>query len=174
MGYVPAFNARMISNISFDKLYRVYPAGGQLYFIRIGGQGGIWEGLTHQLGLVGLLLESRMKKRADRKERALTEAFDATGPEQLLPRHADNLRLAAVEIADGTVDPPSFFATHGPHVGRWQLTLRDGRKMNFQFERTEDMRVALDVLSELFAAALLVNVRWNESKKAYEKKGDAA
>lgn len=174
MGNNPVFNARLISNVSFDTLYRVYAVGADLYFIRIGGQGGLWEGLTRPLGLFGLLLESSIKKRAERKEKSLIEAVDGASPEQLLSRHEDNFRLGPVELSEGSVDPPSFFATHGPHVGRCQLNLRDGRKLNFQFEHTGDMRVAMDVLSGLISTRLHVNVRWNANKQRYEKRDDAA
>ncbi len=165
----PVFNARQISNLSFDKLYRIFLVGDTLYFIRIGGQDGIWGGLTHQLGLLGLLLESSMRKRAERKEKALIEAIDRTDPERLLPTHGDNFRLSATELQEGTVDPPWLLATHGPHVGRCRLVLRNGTTMNFQFEKTEDMLVALDALSGLLASRLQLNVRWNEIKRRFEK-----
>ncbi len=174
MGSGPVFNARLISNFSFDTLYRVYAVGDRLYFIRIGGQGGLWEGLARPLGLFGLLLESRVGKRAEKKEKALIETIDGTSPEQLLPRHQDNFRLGAAELSDGSVDPPSFFATHGPHVGRCRLSRADGRKLTFQFEKTGDMRVAIDVLSDMIPSGLQINVRWDESRKRYEKRDDAA
>jgi len=174
MGNTPVFNARFISNSSFDKMYRIYAVSDQLFFIRIGGQGGLQPGLTHQLGILGLLIEPMMKKRAEKREKALIETIDRTDPEQLLASHKDNFRLRTVELQGGTLDPPSFFATHGLHVGRWRLNLRDGKKMDFQFENTEDMRSALDVLPNLFSSSFRVNVRWNENKKRYEKKEDAA
>jgi hypothetical protein len=82
--------------------------------------------------------------------------------------------LGAVELQEGTLDPPSFFATHGLHVGRLQLNLRNGKKMNFQLELAEDMRIAMDVLPKLFSSTFHVNARWNETKKKYEKREDAA
>ncbi len=174
MGTDPVFNARFISNSSFDRLYRVYVVGDQLYFIRIGGQGGLQQGVTQQLGLFGLLIEPMLKKRAEKKEKEQIEAIDQTSPEQLLARHKDNFRLSAVELKEGTLDPPSFFATHGLHVGRWQLNLRDGKKMTFQFEKIEDMRIALEVLPKIFSSGFHVNARWNESRKKYEKRETAA
>jgi len=174
MGNTPVFNARFISNSSFDRLYRIYVAGDQLFFIRIGGQGGLQQGITHQMGILGLLIEPMLKRRAEKREKALIETIDQTNPEQLLTTHKDNFRLASVALQEATLDPPSFFATHGLHVGRWQLNLRDGKKMSFQFENTEDMRIALDVLPNLFSSRFQVNVRWNENKKKYEKKENAA
>lgn len=174
MGNHPVFNARLISNMSFDKMYRIYVVGDQLFFIRIGGQGGLRLGITHQLGILGLIIEPMMKNRAEKKEKEFIESIDRTDPELLLAGHKDNFRLRTVELQGGTLDPASFFATHGLHVGRWELNLRDGKKMNFQFEKTEDMRVALDVLPNLFSSMIQVNVRWNENKKKYEKKEDAA
>jgi len=174
MGNTRVFNARFLSNMSFDKLYRVYAVGEELFFIRIGGHGGLQQGITHQMGLLGLLVESLMKNRTEKREKALIETIDQTNPEQLLARHKDNFRLGTVALQEGTVDPPSFFATHGPHVGRCQLNLRDGRTLNLQFEKTEDMRIALDVLAGLFSSQFRVNVRWNEIKKKYERRADAA
>ena len=174
MGNDPVFNARFISNTSLDKMYRIYVVGDQLFFIRIGGQAGLRQGITHQLGILGLLIEPMIKKRAEKKAKALIETIDQTDPEQLLARHKDNFRLRTVELQGGALDPASFFATHGLHVGRWQLNLRDGKKMTFQFEKVEDMRIALDVVPKLFSSSVHVTVRWNESGKKYEKKDDAA
>lgn len=174
MGNNPVFNARFISNTSFDKLYRIYVVGDQLFFVRIGGQGGLQQRTTSQLGLLGLLIEPLIKKRAEKKEKELLETIDRTDPEELLARHKDNFRLASAALQEGTLDPPSFFATHGLHVGRWQLNLRDGKKMDFQLENAEDMRIALDVLPRLLSSAFHVNVRWSEKRKRYEKREDAA
>ena len=174
MGNNPVFNSRFISVTSFDRFYRIYVVGDQLFFIRVGGQGGIKEGITHQSGLLGLLVATLMEKRAEKKNKALLEAMDQTNPEQLLSRHKENFRLSAVEMKDGTVDPPSFLATHGAQVGRFLLNLRDGKTMNFQFEKIDDMRIALDVLPELFSSGFQVNVQWNANKKRYEKKKCAA
>jgi hypothetical protein len=58
---------------------------------------------------------------------------------------------------------------HGRQAGRWQLLLRDGRKMNFQFETNEDLKAALDLLSTFLNSTLSVNVEWNEKKKRWQK-----
>ncbi len=170
----PVFNARLIATASFDKLYRIYLVGDQLYFVRIGGQGGLWEGLTHQLGIVGYFIEKSIKKRAERKEKTLIEGIDRMDPEHMLATHKDNFRLGSVEVQAGAVDPPSFFATHGPHVGRWHLELRDGRELAFQFEKADDMRIALDVLPGFVPSGFRVGVRWNPIRLRYEKREDAA
>ena len=62
-----AFNARYISNLSLDRLYRVYIERGEMFFIRIGGQAGVAVGVAAQFGVVGALVLKSLKKRGDEK-----------------------------------------------------------------------------------------------------------
>jgi hypothetical protein len=58
---------------------------------------------------------------------------------------------------------------HGKQAGRWNFSLRDGKKMRFEFENSDELKAALDVLPRLLNATLRVNVEWNEMKKRFQK-----
>jgi hypothetical protein len=73
-------------------------------------------------------------------------------------------------LRDSVIEPPSFFAFHGKQAGRWNFSLRDGKKMRFEFENTDEMKAALDALPRLLNATLQVNVEWDETKKRFQKK----
>ena len=164
------FNAKLVLAASADRVYRVTQMGNDLYFIRIGGQGGVQEGITRQFGLLGFIIGALLKKRSDKKKESLIQNIDQTHPEQLLAEHKHNFKLNREEIQGGAIEPPSFFAAHGPQVGRWNFHLMDGKKMNFQFDQIADMKTALDVLPILCSGGLSVNVEWNEGKQRFEKK----
>jgi hypothetical protein len=163
------FNARFVSTFSPDRVYRVYVVGNELFFIRIGGQGGVREGVTGGFGLAGGLAGGLLDSRAEKKRGALIQNIDQADPQQLLSDHKHNFTLTSTDFQGGTMEPPSSFAGHGRQVGRWKFNLRDGRKMSFEFEKPEDLRAALDILPKLLGSELAVNVEWNEAKKRFEK-----
>jgi hypothetical protein len=165
-----AFNARFVSATSLDRVYRIYVIGNDLYFIRIGGQGGIQEAVTHQFGFLGSFIGAFLKKRTEKKKEALIQNIDQMSPERRLAEHKHNFKLNSIEFQEGRIEPASSFAAHGPHVGRWNFSLRDGRKMNFQFEKNEDLQIALNALPRLLVGRLSVNGEWNESKKKFQRR----
>ena len=97
------------------------------------------------------------------------QRFDQTDPEQLLSEHKHNFKLHTSEIKEGALNPPALFAMHGRQAGRWQLLLRDGRRMNFQFETNDDLKAAMELLSRFLNSTLKVNIEWNEKKKKFQK-----
>lgn len=165
------FNAKLISTFSSDRIYRIYSKGNDLIFIQIAsGLGATPETVTAHFGLIGALVGILLKKRAKRKSEAVIQRIDQQDPEHLLAEHEHNFKLYTAEIADSSIDAPSFFASRGPQAGRWRFTLRDGRKMRFLFQGKDDMKVAVGLLPQLLNATLRVNVEWNEKKKRYRKK----
>jgi hypothetical protein len=163
------FNAKLIGGAS-DRVYRIYLKNDDLFFILFAsGLGANPEALTVHFGLLGALIGAGLKKRAKKKNAATMQRFDQTDPEQLLSEHKRNFKLHASEIKEGAINPPALFAMHGRQAGRWQLLLRDGRKMNFQSETNEDLKAALDLLSTFLNSTLSVNVEWNEKKKRWQK-----
>jgi hypothetical protein len=164
-----AFNARATFALSADRLYRVYVKEGALYFIRIGGQGGLEMALVGGFGLLGGLAARAIKRRTDKGTKRKLLEMDQRPPQELLQVHKHNFRLYSNEVLESVIDPPAGFAGHGPHVGRWQVTrVPDGKKTSLQFEQLEDMRTALALLPPLLGARLEVNVQWNEGKKRFE------
>ena len=90
-------------------------------------------------------------------------------PQELLRENKNNFKVYIPELRDSAIEPPSFFTLHGKQAGRWNFSLRDGKKMRFEFENSDELKAALDVLPRLLNATLRVNVEWNEIKKRFQK-----
>jgi hypothetical protein len=166
------FNAKLIA--SSYRTYRVYLRRADIFFIVIaGGLSANPDMLTVHFGLLGALIGHFMKKRAKKKNEATIQRIDQLEPEQLLSEHKHNFKLHASEIRDGCIEPRPWLMMGGTQAGRWKLFLRDGKKMNFEFETNEDMRAALNLLPQFMNSSLVVNVEWDEQKKRYRKKANA-
>ena len=162
------FNARLVSNFSPDRLYRVYVDRGEVFFIRIGGQGGMAAGVAVHFGLLGILVMRALKKRADAKIAAKIAELDRQHPSGHLAAHTHNLHTATTAIETSSLEPAPLLGGHGQHVGRWRLKLREGKEMLFQFEMLEEMRTAHDVLPTL-GGAHVTNVAWDSAKQKFTK-----
>jgi hypothetical protein len=163
------FNAKLIA--SSYRTYRVYLRRADLFFIVVaGGLSANPDMLTVHFGLVGALIGHIVKKRAKKKNEATIERIDQIDPEQLLSEHKHNFKLHSSEIRETRIDPQPWLLLSGKQAGRWKLFLRDGKKMNFEFENTEDMSAALGVLPQFFNSSLIVNVEWDPAKKRFRKK----
>ena len=110
-----------------------------------------------------------MKRRAKKKAEATLQRVGQTDPEELLRENKNNFKVYIPEIREAVIEPPSFFAMHGKQAGRWNFSLRDGRKMRFEFENSDELKSALDALPRFLNATLQVNVEWNEIKKRFQK-----
>jgi hypothetical protein len=162
------FNTRLVSARS-DSVYRVFARGNDLYFIQLAGLSTTAQALTIHFGLIGYLIRESMKRRAKKKTEEFLQRAGNQDPEELLRENKNNFKVYTPEILDSTIEPPSFFAMHGKQAGRWNFSLRDGRKMRFEFENSDELKAALDVLPQLLNATLRVNVEWNETKKRFQK-----
>ncbi|MGA2787258.1 MAG: hypothetical protein ABSF60_06995 [Verrucomicrobiota bacterium] len=152
-----------------DSVYRVYARGHDLYFIQLAGLSATAQALTVHLGLIGMLIGESMKRRAKKKAEATLQRVGQTDPEELLRENKNNFKVYIPEIREAVIEPPSFFAMHGKQAGRWNFSLRDGRKMRFEFENSDELKSALDALPRFLNATLQVNVEWNEIKKRFQK-----
>lgn len=162
-----AFNARFTSTFSLDRLYRVYLERGEVYFIRIGGQGG-GPALAAQFGLLGGLVWNLVKKRVEAKFRARVALVDRRHPSVELRSHKHNFRAATPEFETSVLEPAAVVAGHGPHVGRWIVKLRGRKKITLQLETVEDMTLAVDLLPR-FLPQHSNHVAWNPQKETFEK-----
>ena len=162
------FNARLVSTRS-DSVYRVYARGNDLYFIQLAGLSTTAQALTIHFGLIGMLIGESMKRRAKKKAEATLQRAGQVAPEELLRENKNNFKVYIPEIREAAIEPPSFFTLHGKQAGRWNFSLRDGKKMRFEFETTDELKAALDVLPRLLSATLRVNAEWNEMKKRFQK-----
>lgn len=164
------FNARFVSLTSLDRLYRVCFRDSELYFIRIGGQGGVYESLPHFLGPLGGFVGGFLKKRAVESEEALSVAVDESHPVLYLRKHRHNFKLNPASVKASSIKPPAALSLHGAQVGRWTLALRDGKKMTFQFESIADMNVALLSLPGVLGHALTIDVEWNRDAHSFVRR----
>jgi hypothetical protein len=87
----------------------------------------------------------------------------------LLRENKNNFKVYIPEIREAAIEPPALFTLHGKQAGRWNFSLRDGKKMRFEFENSGELKAALDALPRLLNATLRVNVEWNEIKKRFQK-----
>ncbi|SRR6266446_8669889 len=167
------FNAKLTSATSSDRMYRVYLRRDDFFFILVaGGLSANPESLTVHFGLLGALIGAMVKKREKKKREATIQRIDQLDPEQLLAEHKHNFKLHTAEIREGAIEPRPFFTLHGHQVGRLRLFLRDGRKMNLEFENNDDMTDALKVLPSFLDSSSKINVEWDERKKRFRKKKD--
>ena len=162
------FNARLVST-SFERVCRIYVRGSDLIFIQNAGLSTTAEAVAIHFGLVGALIGALLKKQAKQKAEAASQLAGQQDPEQLLREHKDNFKVYIPEIRDSTIEPPAFFQLHGKQAGRWNFTLRAGKKMRFEFETIDEMKTALNLLPQLLNATLKVNVEWDEMKKRFQK-----
>jgi len=162
------FNARLVSTRS-DSVYRIYARGNDLYFIQLAGLSTTAQALTIHFGLIGYLIRESMKRRAKKKTEAILQRAGQVDPEELLRENKNNFKVYIPEIREAAIEPPALFAMHGKQAGRWNFSLRDGKKMRFEFENSDELKAALDVLPRLLNATLRVNVEWNEMKKRFQK-----
>jgi hypothetical protein len=157
-----SFNARAVFTFSPDRIYRIESRNGCLYFLRIGGQfdrdrlgppagGGL---------LPAVMMLGASKALSHKHEKAQLIARDpAKDPEESLTIHPDNFRLLPSEIKRATFHPKKWFPFHGPHVGRLLIEQLDGKTQEYQFEKTSDLRTALDHLATLLGGKLENHIR---------------
>ncbi|MGA2243104.1 MAG: hypothetical protein ABSH11_13850 [Verrucomicrobiota bacterium] len=162
------FNARLVTSPS-ERVYRIYVKGSDLFFIQLAGFSQTAEVLTVHFGLIGLLIGESMKRRAKKNAETTLQRAGQVDPEELLRENKNNFKVHIPEIREAAIDPPALFAMHGKQAGRWNFSLRDGRKMRFEFENSDELKAALDVLPRLLNATLRINVEWNEIKKRFQK-----
>ncbi|HTV62258.1 MAG TPA: hypothetical protein VMH30_06785 [Verrucomicrobiae bacterium] len=169
MQYSGSFDARCVSRRS-DAMCRVYVRGSDLYFIDLGGVNPVARAVTAQFGLLGVLIDLALKKRAQHRTKTMLQRAEGQDPELMLRENTSNFKIYAPEIKDAAVEPPSVWAMHGKQAGRWIFEMRDGKKYRFEFADVETMKTALELLSKSLFATLRVNVEWNDRKKKFEKK----
>ena len=162
------FNARLVSTRS-DSVCRIYVRGNDLFFIQLAGLSTTAQALTVHFGLIGMLIGESLKRRAKKKTEEFLQRAGQVDPEELLRENKNNFKVYIPEIREAAIEPPALFAMHGKQAGRWNFSLRDGKKMRFEFENSDELKAALDVLPRLLNATLRVNVEWDEIKKRFQK-----
>jgi hypothetical protein len=161
------FEARQTKALTADQLYRVYAEDDQFYLIRIGGQQ-FGPMLAAHFGLLGGLIAAMLNRGNKSKDDIAKLAGQRPG--DLLASHKLNFSFMNSDVLEASLDPPSAMAQHGPHLGRWTLVLKDGKKRTFQFATTEDMQRAERILTTALGPMLHVNVTWDADNERYRKR----
>jgi hypothetical protein len=166
-----AFNAKFVS-MSAVREYRVYARRSDFFFIEVPGLSATAEALSIHFGIIGLLVRRHLKKKARKKAELYFQAADLEDPEKLLGQNKHNFKVYVPEIRESSIEPPALFAMHGQQAGGWQFSMRDGKKMRFEFVNVDDMKAASTVLPQLLNGTLKVKAEWNETKKRFQKLKD--
>lgn len=166
-----AFSARAISTFGLDRLYRVYLSGNQLAFIKIGGQGGVAQGIAAPFGFLGGLLFGWWQKRSRQKLEQRLAVEDRQNLRDLLARDGSNFVLDRGQVVRATIEAAWPMGFHGPQHGIWKFEETNGTKHTLQFEDPAEMREALAILPGLLGPALSVKAEWNEKAGRYTKPG---
>ena len=161
-----AFNVRLYQMWRGDNLFRVYPADGTLYFIRVGGSKQQNAAIGAQFGLIGALAIYFTRKRAKRKEQETLNQIAGSDPRSLLASHKYNFALPAMELAKATILPPAALSGTG---GRVELIGVDGKKRKGSFDDVDNMRAGIEHLSAALGTKLDVRAEFDEAKKKYRK-----
>jgi hypothetical protein len=164
-----AFNARYLSSLTPDRVYRVYLSRDETFFIRISGQP--WsQAVAPAFGALGSLILEPMQRRAAAKLRERCSELDAQDPGLLLKAHKHNFRAAMSDFEQSSLDPAGGFADHGPHYGRWVFKLRREKPMILQLDTLSDMQKAHQMLGDALGPVHQINVEWSSSKNQFVKR----
>ncbi len=157
-----AFNGRLISALSSDRLYRVLFDQGEAFFIQIGGQS-FGQIIAASFGLLGALIYAPFQRKAQAKLAARIRDLDTQPPSMSLAAGKHNFNAAVADFESSTLEAAAAFGQHGPHLGRWVIQLRGQKPMTLQLETADDMRCAFEMLPA--AIRTHVNrVTWDAAK----------
>src|SRR5439155_1804072 len=106
-----AFNARTTTTWKGDKLFRIYPKDGRLYFIKVGGSKVQTQVMFAQFGLLGGLIGYFAAKRQKKKTQEKLNSVAGLSPEELLAMDKLNQVLDISELSEPTLNPRSFWSS---------------------------------------------------------------
>ena len=151
------FNARTTLPWKGDLLFRIYPADGKLYFIKVGASK--HHNAAIHFGLIGALYAHFANKRAARRTEELIYNIDAAAPEQLLTMEKVNFAIEVDRITEPTIHPRSFWASK--KFGSWTFRGPKGKKRTFTFDDAAGFQGAVARLSEAFGDRLTLKAQWD-------------
>lgn len=166
-GQTSAFNSRLLSALSSDRLYRVYFTPGEVFFIQIGGQS-IGPIIAAQFGFLGQSIYQPIQEKARAKLEAKLRELDAQPPSAHLAASKHNFSAVISDIEKSTLQAAATLGQHGPHFRRWVLQLRGKKPMTLQLETADDMQRAFETLP--LAIGVHENqVVWDAAKGKFTK-----
>jgi hypothetical protein len=164
---VPFFQARRAPSWADQGcLYRVYVTGTDLLFIALGAgfvHGAQFAAVGGAIGgLVGAAVAWQKHKQMEQRLQVLNGA-DEAALRQLTDERTDSFRVAAADVHDIRIDPPSGwsrFLRQSQCAGLLKLTHAETGEITLELPTVEDVSAALAELPRLFGTALQVNVSW--------------
>lgn len=151
VGGVNAFNARLISALSPDRLYRVLFDRGEIFFIQIGGQS-FGQAIAAQFGFLGQSIYAPVQDKARARLEARIRELDTQPPSAHLRAGKHNFSAAVSDFEKSTLKATSAVGQHGPHFGRWVVQLRGQKPRTLQLETEDDMQRAFESLPAAIGA----------------------
>jgi hypothetical protein len=165
-----AFDVKMVSPILSAGTYRIFVERSDLIFIQLqGGSRSILEAAGPFLGPFGAVIPLALWLFTRGKAKVEREHLETGDPEVLLRENGGNFKLHQAEIREAAIEAPTVFATSGK-AGRLNLRVRHGEKIRCEFENTNEMNRAIQLLVPLLNPTLKINVKWNGEKQRFEKR----
>lgn len=161
-----AFNLRLGVSWHGEHVFRCYPTGDALYFIRIGASGQQGAVMAAQFGLLGGLIGYFVNKREKKKKQETLNAIAGSDPRTLLASHKYNFAVALSDIATVTLLPPTMLSGT---AGRCIIVLTTGKKRRGLVEDVDNMRAAVTQLATPLGDKLNVETEYDEVKKKFRK-----
>jgi hypothetical protein len=162
-----AFNGRLISALSPDRLYRVIFEQDDVFFIQVAGQS-FGQAIAAQFGALGMLIYAPIQRRAKAKLEARMKDLDTQPARTLLAAGKNNFSAAVADFESSTLQAAPVLGGHGPHLGRWVVQIRGRKQMTVQLETQEDMLRALATLPRSIARHAN-QVAWDSAKSKFSK-----
>jgi len=162
-----AFNARVQIMWKGDQLFRVYPADGHLYFIRVGGSKQKNAAIGAQFGLLGALMMYFAAKREKKKTQEKLNEIAGAHPSELIASHKLNFALPVEHVTSAEFTPRSFL--DGATAGRCKVVDVAGKKRSLSFDDADNMRLAIEQLSPVLGERVKMKVQWDAAKQKYRK-----
>ena len=160
-----AFNCKLISTFSADRVYRVFLVPEGTFFIQIGGQN-LGQAMAMHFGLLGGLVYSAIEKRSRAKLEQKIQKLDLVHPSAHLGSGTHNFHAMNSDVEISILQPRARYRGHGPHSGRWIFKVRGQKEMTLELETPGDMQKAYDLLPA--AIAVHANkVVWNPSRSTF-------
>ena len=163
------FNVRATFWLRPDRVFRVYTANQDIFFIRIGGQAVNWVAALAQLGPLGIWLGRKLDARRNRILQSRAAEADRIPPQVQLNKHSHNFRVGLSDITAAHFEPGRQISLHGPYAAKWRLTLRSGQQWDFIFEHAGEAHQAFEELGTALGDRLVADVAWDESKGQFRK-----
>jgi hypothetical protein len=165
MGDMNAFNCRLISTFSADRIFRVFLVPEGLFFIQMGAQE-LGRALALHFGLLGGLIYAAIDKRAQTKRQEKIRQLDLVHPSAHLGSGKHNFHATILDVETSVLQPRARFGSHGEQFGRWILKLRGQKEMTLELQTAEDMQRAYDLLPGTVRGHEN-RVVWNAAKGAF-------